>query len=77
MFGLNRKGERKSQRRDERERVKTEKTRRKRERDGGNDLFRDSMKKVEKLQAQGDKLTGVMEAMEESQTQQLQLMSQG
>lgn len=77
MFGLNRKGERKSQRRDERERVKTEKTRRKRERNGGNDLFRDSMKKVEKLQAQGDKLTGVMEAMEESQTQQLQLMSQG
>ena len=34
------------------------------------------MEKVEKRQAQGDKLTGVMGAMEESQTQQLQLMTQ-
>lgn len=43
------------------------------ERDEDDDLFRESM---EKLQAQGDKLTNVLEAMEKNQTQQLQIMNQ-
>ena len=75
VFGLNRKGERESQRKDGRKRAKTSKAPQI-ERDSGNDLFRDSMEKDEKLQAQDDKLTEVMEAMEESQIQQLQLMTQ-
>ncbi|KAL9969657.1 hypothetical protein ACROYT_G021895 [Oculina patagonica] len=72
VFGLNKKRERKSQRRDERKRAKTAKATRK-ERDEDDDLFRESM---EKLQAQGDKLTNVLEAMEKNQTQQLQIMNQ-
>ncbi|KAL9977490.1 hypothetical protein ACROYT_G014898 [Oculina patagonica] len=72
VFGLNKKRERKSQHRDERKRAKTEKATRKK-RDEDDDLFRESM---ETLQAQGDKLTKVLEAMEKNQTQQLQIMNQ-
>ena len=55
----------------EREPVKTSKAPQK-ERDDDGDLFRDSMGK---LQALGDKLTGVLEEMEKNQTQQLQLLT--
>ena len=72
VFGLNRKRERKSERRDERKRTKTAKPSRK-ERDNDDRVFRESM---EKLQAQGDRLTNALEAMEKNQTQQLQIMGQ-
>lgn len=72
VFGLNKMRERKSKRRDGRKRAKAAKAARK-ERDEDDDLFRESM---EKLQAQGDKLTNVLEAMEKNQTQQLQIMNQ-
>ena len=56
---------------DESEPGKTSKAPQK-ERGGDGDLFRDSMGK---LQALGDKLTGVLEEMEKNQTQQLQLLT--
>lgn len=72
VFDLNRKRERKSQRRDERKRAKTAKPSWK-GRDDDDRVFRESM---EKLQAQGDRLTNALEAMEKNQTQQLQIMGQ-
>ena len=72
VFGLNRKRERKSKGRDERKRAKTAKPSRK-EHDDDDGVFRQSM---EKLQAQGDRLTNALEAMEKNQAQQLQIMGQ-
>ena len=65
-FGLKRKKERKSQR------AKGAKAPHK-EREEGDTLFRESMRK---LQEQGDKISGVLESMERNQAQQLQLMNQ-
>ena len=70
-FGLKRKKERKSQR-DERKRAKSAKAPRK-EQEEGDTFFLESM---EKLQEQGDKISGVLESMEKNQAQQLQLMNQ-
>ena len=67
VFGLNRKRERKSQRRDERKRAKTAKPSRK-ECEDDDRVFQES---TEKLQAQGDRPTNALEAMEKNQTQQL------
>lgn len=72
VFGLNRKRERKSQRRDERKRAKTAKPSRK-EREDDDRVFQES---TEKFQAQGDRLTNALEAMEKNQTQQLQIRGQ-
>ena len=72
VFGLNRKRERKSQRRDERKRAKTAKPSRK-ECEDDDRVFQES---TEKLQAQGDRLTNALEAMEKNQTQQLQIRGQ-
>lgn len=72
VFGLNRKRERKCQRRDERKRAKTAKPSRK-EREDDDRVFQES---TEKFQAQGDRLTNALEAMEKNQTQQLQIRGQ-
>ena len=70
-FGLKRRGERKNQC-DERKRTKTGKAPRK-EQEEDDTIFREGM---QKLQEQGDRITGVLESMEKNQAQQLQLMNQ-
>ena len=70
-FGLKQRRERKNQR-DERKRTKTGKAPRK-EQEEDNTIFREGM---QKLQEQGDRITGMLESMEKNQAQQLQLMNQ-
>ena len=70
-FGLKRRRERKTQR-DESKCTKTGKAPRK-EHEEDDTIFREG---VQKLQEQGDRITGVLESMEKNQAQQLQLMNQ-
>ena len=70
-FGLKQRRERKKQR-DERKRTKTGKAPRK-EQEEDDTIFWEGM---QKLQEQGDRITGVLESMEKNQAQQLQLMNQ-
>ena len=70
-FGLKRRRERKNQR-NERKRTKTGKAPRK-EQEEDDTIFREGM---QKLQGQGDRITGVLESMEKDQAQQLQVMNQ-
>ena len=64
-FGLNKKQGRKSHQRDDRKRVKRRKSLPKEE----SDVDESAMfcQSIEKLQAQGDKITGVLESMERNQ----------
>ena len=76
-FGLNKKRPKKSQQRDDRKRAAKKRKSLPKEADHESDAVDESAlfaQSIEKLQAQGDRLTGVLESMERNHSEQLKLM---
>lgn len=76
-FSLNKKRPKKSQQRDDRKRAAKKRKSLPKEADHESDAVDESAlfaQSIEKLQAQGDRLTGVLESMEHNQSEQLKLM---